>query len=115
MAGEGTGRYLRYALGEILLVVIGILIALQINNWNEERLERKLEREYLASMLNDLREDRQGIANAMPPSLIRNCSTAWMNCCSCWRSREMTRATSVICSSTRWCIPSGTSMWNFPG
>lgn len=32
-----VGRYLVYALGEILLVVIGILIALQVNNWNEER------------------------------------------------------------------------------
>jgi len=29
--------YLRYAIGEILLVVIGILIALKVNNWNEER------------------------------------------------------------------------------
>jgi hypothetical protein len=32
-----TGRYLKYAIGEIILVVIGILIALQINNWNETR------------------------------------------------------------------------------
>ena len=32
-----TGKYLKYAIGEILLVVIGILIALQINNWNENR------------------------------------------------------------------------------
>lgn len=32
-----TGKYLKYALGEIVLVVIGILIALQINNWNENR------------------------------------------------------------------------------
>ncbi|NNL39605.1 MAG: hypothetical protein HKO75_07060, partial [Flavobacteriaceae bacterium] len=30
-----AGRYLKYAIGEIILVVIGILIALQINNWNE--------------------------------------------------------------------------------
>ncbi len=30
-------KYARYAIGEIILVVIGILIALQINNWNEER------------------------------------------------------------------------------
>jgi hypothetical protein len=32
-----AGRYLKYAIGEIILVVIGILIALSINNWNEER------------------------------------------------------------------------------
>jgi hypothetical protein len=30
-----AGRYFKYAIGEIILVVIGILIALQINNWNE--------------------------------------------------------------------------------
>ena len=30
-------KYMRYAIGEIVLVVIGILIALQINNWNEDR------------------------------------------------------------------------------
>jgi hypothetical protein len=32
-------KYLLYAIGEILLVVIGILIALQVNNWNQDRLE----------------------------------------------------------------------------
>ena len=32
-----AGRYFKYAIGEIVLVVIGILIALQINNWNEVR------------------------------------------------------------------------------
>lgn len=36
--GEGkTGKYLKYAIGEILLVMIGILLALQVNNWNEKR------------------------------------------------------------------------------
>jgi hypothetical protein len=34
-------KYMRYAIGEIVLVVIGILIALQINNWNEERKKRE--------------------------------------------------------------------------
>jgi hypothetical protein len=43
-------KYFRYAIGEILLVVIGILIALQVNNWNEER---KLERSQTI-ILNDL-------------------------------------------------------------
>jgi Family of unknown function (DUF6090) len=37
MEKNKTGRYLKYAIGEIVLVVIGILIALQINNWNEVR------------------------------------------------------------------------------
>ncbi|MFD2915819.1 DUF6090 family protein [Psychroserpens luteus] len=35
------GKYLTYAIGEIVLVVIGILIALQINNWNQDRIEHK--------------------------------------------------------------------------
>ncbi len=34
-AENRAAKYLRYAIGEILLVVIGILIALQVNNWNE--------------------------------------------------------------------------------
>ena len=46
LLNEGkTARYVKYAIGEILLVVIGILIALQINNWNQDRqkLDRELE------------------------------------------------------------------------
>ncbi len=38
-----TTKYLLYAFGEILLVVIGILIALQVNNWNEGRKQRQVE------------------------------------------------------------------------
>lgn len=45
-----TKKYLFYAIGEIALVVIGILIALQINNWNEWRKDRKLEIEILNDM-----------------------------------------------------------------
>jgi hypothetical protein len=49
-------RYLAYALGEILLVVIGILIALQINNWNEiQQLERE-ELQLLEEMAVELEE-----------------------------------------------------------
>ena len=47
-------KYLIYAIGEILLVVIGILIALQINNWNEKRKDSNLELEILTGIKNDL-------------------------------------------------------------
>lgn len=40
---DKTGKYLKYALGEIVLVVLRILIALQINNWNKERRASKRE------------------------------------------------------------------------
>ena len=47
-------KYARYAIGEILLVVIGILIALQINNWNENRKNDNVEQETLMSLKSDL-------------------------------------------------------------
>ena len=54
-------KYLRYAIGEIILVVIGILIALQINNWNEERKERKIEISYLERLLSEVKKDTASI------------------------------------------------------
>ena len=48
-----TGKYFKYAIGEIVLVVIGILIALQINNWNQERLEGKKEQIVLKQLYSD--------------------------------------------------------------
>ncbi len=44
MSDKKVRSYIVYALGEILLVVIGILIALRINNWNEERKEQRKEK-----------------------------------------------------------------------
>jgi len=41
MEKNNTGKYLQYAIGEIVLVVIGILIALQINTWNSDRIAQK--------------------------------------------------------------------------
>ncbi|MFT5611248.1 MAG: hypothetical protein ACI9LU_001750, partial [Polaribacter sp.] len=40
MGKNKPAKYLKYAVGEIILVVIGILIALQINNWNEGRIRQ---------------------------------------------------------------------------
>ena len=51
------GKYLRYAVGEILLVVIGILIALQVNNWNEERKIHAFERKILTDVLHTIDND----------------------------------------------------------
>ena len=48
-------KYLLYAIGEIILVVIGILIALQINNWNENKKQRALELHYLKNLKVDLK------------------------------------------------------------
>lgn len=50
-------KYVWYALVEVFLVVIGILIALQINNWNEDRKQFHAETELLTTMLRDLRGD----------------------------------------------------------
>ncbi|MBK8548404.1 MAG: hypothetical protein IPL63_13850 [Saprospiraceae bacterium] len=54
-------KYLVYALGEIILVVIGILIALQINNWNESQKSKQQEQIILNNILKDLESDRIGL------------------------------------------------------
>ena len=53
MSENKTGKYFKYAIGEIILVVIGILIALQINNWNEQR---KVDRE-IVKVLSEIRSN----------------------------------------------------------
>ena len=55
--GRRVRRFLRYALGEVVIVTIGILIALQINGWNAARVDHGREHGYVASMLGDLRAD----------------------------------------------------------
>ncbi len=50
-------KYMRYAIGEIALVVIGILIALSINNWNEERKDRTYELKMLSEVKSALKSD----------------------------------------------------------
>lgn len=50
-----TGKYLKYAVGEIMLVVIGILLALQINNWNEARESNKKEVANLQSLKSEMK------------------------------------------------------------
>lgn len=50
-------KYATYAIGEIAIVIIGIIVALQINNWNEYKKERILENEIVSDLLIDLKKD----------------------------------------------------------
>jgi hypothetical protein len=60
LLSEGqTGKYLKYAIGEIILVVIGILIALQLNDWNDSQKQLKLENEYYCRLLEDSKLDKE--------------------------------------------------------
>ncbi|PWI29754.1 hypothetical protein DI383_08320 [Flavobacteriaceae bacterium LYZ1037] len=52
-----TRKYYKYAIGEITLVVIGILIALQINNWNENQKLKSRTQDYYVQLIDDLNND----------------------------------------------------------
>ena len=77
--GNKFTTYLLYAIGEIVLVVIGILIAVSINNWNGRKNDRKKELSYLTSYANDLNKnieelnrviDRSGYLYQLADTLI---------------------------------------------
>lgn len=58
LISEGKmGKYLKYAIGEIFLVVIGILIALQINTWNDNRIKNNQVKSYAIKLISDLKQD----------------------------------------------------------
>ena len=65
-------KYLRYAIGEIILVVIGILIALQINNWNENRKTNIQLKSALQSVYNDMVSDSLLIHQRTPLVNLRD-------------------------------------------
>ena len=67
-----SGKYLKYAIGEIALVMIGILLALQVNNWNELRKEQQLQKRYLSELLLDLQTDSIAISG-----FLKDSDTQW--------------------------------------
>lgn len=66
LLSEGkTGKYLKYAIGEIVLVVIGILIALQINNWNQQRILEKQSQQVLLNLREEINENKTELESAI--------------------------------------------------
>ena len=63
MEKNKNGKYFKYAIGEIILVVVGILIALQINNWNENRKDKLSELKYLKGIVSNLNDDISELNN----------------------------------------------------
>jgi len=75
MENNKTGKYLKYAIGEIILVIVGILIALQINDWNENRISQLRIDSRLINLTKDLEteiEEMTGILEASKSRIIVN-------------------------------------------
>ncbi len=76
MLNQGkTSKYFKYAIGEIILVVIGILIALQINNWNEKRLNSSKETAILANIHKEFKQNKKQL-----DSVVSLHKRAYKNC-----------------------------------
>ena len=69
-------KYLLYALGEIFLIMVGILLALQVNDWNEERKDRLLEAELKAQLFIEFSRDLEQLEDkiVMRNTLIESSS-----------------------------------------
>lgn len=65
-----TINYFKYAIGEIVLVVLGILIALQINNWNEDRKDQLTLKNHYTELLDELNNDRNSLKGII--EVVRN-------------------------------------------
>ena len=61
MSENKTGKYFKYAIGEIILVMIGILLALQVNDWNTKRVLKSKEQVYLKQIRISLNNDLESI------------------------------------------------------
>jgi Family of unknown function (DUF6090) len=77
MGGNKTGKYLKYAIGEIILVVFGILIALQINTWNENRKLNHKRQELIISLIEDFESTEKEllVVNKKSDEQLKNAKT----------------------------------------
>ncbi len=65
MEQNKTGKYFKYAIGEVILVMVGILLALQVSNWNENRKDRQEEFKILTALKVDLIESKKRLNTTM--------------------------------------------------
>ena len=50
-------KYLLYTVGEVLLLMIGLLLAIRVNSWNTERIDRKTEKDYVVRLSDEVRSE----------------------------------------------------------
>ncbi|SDR94860.1 hypothetical protein SAMN04515667_1059 [Formosa sp. Hel1_31_208] len=76
MEENKTGKYFKYAIGEIILVVIGILIALQINNWNENRINSNKETAILSNIHKEFKQNKKQLDSVIGQHQLAHSSCA---------------------------------------
>lgn len=69
--GQGLNKWLVHGVGEIFMVMVGILLALQVNNWNTDRADRVKERKYLRGFQSDLRIDLENLKAFMEDKEVK--------------------------------------------
>ena len=76
--GNQFTKYIFYAMGEIVLVVIGILIALQINNWNEDRKTDLMVKTFLINLRHNIESDQASFTSLKQSAMFRYHSTQYL-------------------------------------
>jgi len=69
---QKTSKYVKYAIGETVLVIVGILIALQVSNWNQKRIDTNSYNLILNSLVTDLENDVKELTNLVVVSKHQN-------------------------------------------
>ena len=73
-----TSKYLKYAIGEIILVMIGILLALQVNNWNQQRIAIQKEQLLLEALQNEFVENKAQFEKVVDRHKLAMASTQYV-------------------------------------
>ncbi|MEN2284335.1 DUF6090 family protein [Algoriphagus sp. SE2] len=73
-----TSKYLKYAIGEIILVMIGILLALQVNNWNQQRIAMQKEQLLLEALQNEFVENKAQFEKVVDRHKLAMASTQYV-------------------------------------